>query len=210
MHTHPPTHQQQITGGSTDKVMTYHKEPTHPPQSERACHNKQSDPPHTHQQAWAYTGLKDARVHYPDLKQQPHTTPHRFPSRNRPTQPGIPAHPTGRNRCRRAGPKPQTTSPPGTHLATWSTTSTRRAQCTPDGGGSDSSEPQQCVCLEPRNGVTGSCRHPPRAPPSLTPGALAGGPERAGGVVCFHIFQRHHQRQDTNGPGLGVCSLERR
>jgi len=80
----------------------------------------------------------------------------------------------------------------------------------PDGGGSDSSEPQQCVCLEPRNGVTGSCRHPPRAPPSLTPGALAGGPERAGGVVCFHIFQRHHQRQDTNGPGLGVCSLERR
>src|SRR4249919_3088616 len=36
---------------------------------------KQSDPPHTHQKAWAYTGLKDARVHYPDLKQQPHTTP---------------------------------------------------------------------------------------------------------------------------------------
>jgi hypothetical protein len=59
--------------------MTCHKEPTHPPQSERACHNKQSDPPHTHQK-WAYTGLKDARVHYPDLKQQPHTTPDPSPT----------------------------------------------------------------------------------------------------------------------------------
>jgi len=87
---------------------------TNTPATIRAGMPQQTIRPTTHppKKAWAYTGLKDARVHYPDLKQQPHTTPHRFPSRNRPTQPGIPAHPTGRNRYRRAGPKPQT--PPDT------------------------------------------------------------------------------------------------
>ena len=37
------------------------------------------------------TNYKDARVHYPDLKQQPHTTP-THPTRGRPERPG-PSHP---------------------------------------------------------------------------------------------------------------------
>ena len=103
--------------------MTCHKEPTHPPQSERACHNKQSDPPHTHQK-WAYTGLKDARVHYPDLKQQPHTTPD--PS------------PTGTDRRSRVScslvPKPQPPPNTGQHKAnTRPTRATPRARVDPAG-----------------------------------------------------------------------------
>jgi hypothetical protein len=68
-----------------------------------------------------HTGAKDARVHYPDLKQQPHTgttTPHRMP-------------PPGRA-CSLV-PKPQTP-----------------AHTLVDADTSDSSEPQQCVVDVPQ------------------------------------------------------------
>jgi hypothetical protein len=44
---------------------------THPPQSQRACT--------TNNQTRTKPGPKDARVHYPDLKQQPHTRHPRTP-----------------------------------------------------------------------------------------------------------------------------------
>src|SRR3954453_4201941 len=136
------------TSHNNSKSLTNHKEPTHPPQSERACHNKQSDPPKN-------MGLKDARVHYPDLKQQPHTrhhprTPHTVPRAG--TQPGLLPAPYTPGASRYRSPKPPTTT---THTYVHKMrTGVRWA------GASDSSEPQQCVCLEPRPGVAGSCRHP--------------------------------------------------
>ena len=167
MHTHPPTHQQQTTGGSTDKVMTYHKEPTHPPQSERACHNKQSDPPHTHHKSMGIHGSE--RCSRP-LSRSQTTTPHHAPPVPIQEQADAAGYPRPPHR-----PKPMQASwsEAPNHFSTRDTPrhlvdnidQTRAVH--PDGGGSDSSEPQQCVCLEPRNGVTGSCRHPPRAPPSL-------------------------------------------
>ena len=179
--------------------MTCHKEPTHPPQSERACHNKQSDPPHTHQKMGIHGSERCSRP----LSRSQTTTPHH----------PEPA-PTGTDRRSRVScslvPKPQTPTTTTQHGYTRNPRVFPRVPRVRRVSGSAGclipQNPNSVSVSNPAPGWAGSCRHPSTG----TTITLAGGPERASGVVCFHIFQRHHQRQDTNGPGLGVCSLERR
>jgi hypothetical protein len=80
------------TNTTTTACNTPQRTTTHPPPNQEAgMHNKQQTQtthPHTpvhtgHTQA----GRSDARVHYPDLKQQPHTTPTR-PHRSTQARPG--------------------------------------------------------------------------------------------------------------------------
>src|SRR3954452_3731071 len=94
---HPPT------GGRTRQAMhtTRHKRTTHPtPQSQGQVRKKQKETHHTHTQNNRVRpgASPDARVHYPDLKQQPHTT-HRRPTAPTAQQGGAEAQPslTGRS-----------------------------------------------------------------------------------------------------------------
>jgi len=71
----------------------------------------------------------DARVHYPDLKQQPHTQ-HRPANQTSPHGPGTKQpHPTTPTSSRPAPTRTGSSQPPANR----------------DGRGSDSSEPQQCA-----------------------------------------------------------------
>src|SRR3954452_3516530 len=95
---HPPT------GGRTRQAMhtTRHKRTTHPtPQSQGQVRKKQKETHHTHtpENNRVRPGASpDARVHYPDLKQQPHTR-HRRPTAPTAQQGGAEAQPplTGRS-----------------------------------------------------------------------------------------------------------------
>jgi hypothetical protein len=134
----------------------------------------------------------DARVHYPDLKQQPHT--HQPPIHtDEPWQAGnqatTPHHPT---------------SPP---RATTTHNERRQPQDKPrDGCGSDSSEPQQCAPTHQT-----SRRLPPRRDPCL--------PGMSGGEMSMIPLVNTTMTPPPPTPGtitagtddeLGVCSLERR
>ena len=128
---------------TSHKHMTRHKEP-HTPATITNRHatttNNQTHhtPTNTHGHS---TGLKDARVHYPDLKQQPHTTPTPTPTRDRPTQPA-----TSRSVSNSAPvvPKPQSNTHAHTGPATTPTPEPGPRRVRPD-----SSEPQQCVSPTP-------------------------------------------------------------
>ena len=117
--------------------MTRHKETNTPPHNQRGHANttKQTDTtPHNHNRS--REACLDARVHYPDLKQQPHTTPPRTqrgrhgqgtgPARSPDTPHGTPdpsepqqcvvdsATPTG-NGTRSVSTSPNSTPPPHQH-----------------------------------------------------------------------------------------------
>jgi hypothetical protein len=88
--TPPPHHPTTTRQVGTRLVMHTYNTPqknthTHPTITKQACKNNN----HTHhhrQTRRRHTGAKDARVHYPDLKQQPHTPgsgPTRGPTRSR-------------------------------------------------------------------------------------------------------------------------------
>jgi len=88
------------------------------------------------------THYKDARVHYPDLKQQPHTQNHTHPHRR--TQPRARTNDTDTPSHERATGDAEETAPTPHHR----TRPGHRPNRTPQGTcvyGSDSSEPQQCA-----------------------------------------------------------------
>jgi hypothetical protein len=128
---HRPAQQINRHSGSSHATKNQHT----PAQSTRACHktNKQPPPPKHRQRE-----LQDARVHYPDLKQQPHTWPdtHRVPA----TRPGS-----------RVLLKPQPTSPHPT----------QKGEEDPR---PDSSEPQQRARRPPPPAPGPQDRAPTRAP----------------------------------------------
>ena len=105
-------------------------------------------PPHTSSNYSRHGSADDARVHYPDLKQQPHTTP------TPPTRPGL------------AGTKPRPPPPrPDTQDRSQQTQvqQTQVQAPTPGMGGADASEPQQCVPTPSPPGTTlraGGHQHP--------------------------------------------------
>jgi hypothetical protein len=146
----PPTNKTCTTGKtcSTEKEVgpdwrctlihdTPQKNRTPPPQSDEGMHikTKRNTPlPHPSTNQGAAGASPDARVHYPDLKQQPHTHQHALVSSTAGGPGSCTRHPVTR------APKvlkPQTPPPP-----------------VRGGGGSDSSEPQQCVAdeLQPSRG----------------------------------------------------------
>jgi hypothetical protein len=102
---HRPTHSRPTDnkGGGTGRrcTQTRHKEPTHTGQSTGAC-TQQTRNPHTHThpahrpqrsaQASHVRELQDARVHYPDLKQQPHTPPAHTSRANQPSRVVLKPH----------------------------------------------------------------------------------------------------------------------
>ena len=212
-HTTNPTHHQQTSHHKKtpptpgpDRRSTHlqktdsHKEPTHPPQSRRACHNKQDKPDNQTQHTHQNTGYQ--RCSRP-LSRSQTTTPHRHhPRPPRTATSRVPRWPE--LEPQRAGRSPRPPHPdPDTPTHTYMRVPAR-------GGPSDSSEPQQCA-PQPRPRRAGSCRPPTTGTTITQSRASPVTSEPTTAVVwMFHIFQRHHQRQDTHGPGRGVCSLERR
>src|SRR3954463_10881668 len=101
--THPPnpTHHPQHsppTPQKRDPTTPPHRDTAKPHQSQQTTTDDESD------MAVHTTHYKDARVHYPDLKQQPHTRTHAPPSDETSSSRALQA-PKG------PGPKPQTLSP---------------------------------------------------------------------------------------------------
>ena len=120
-----PTHTTRGWNQAGNAHNTPQRNTTHPHQSMRAC-NKQTQQRSPRQPT--ATGHEDARVHYPDLKQQPHPTPTQLCDS---CATAVRKHQPHGYRWRTEAPVP----PP-------STTSTT--------GGPDSSEPQQRVCRPPQ------------------------------------------------------------
>src|SRR3954451_23029622 len=96
--TQPTTSDQPTNPTKKDPTTPPHRDTAKPHQSQQTTTDDESD------MAVHTTHYKDARVHYPDLKQQPHTRTNAPPSDE-----------TSSSRVRQApkgpGPKPQTLSP---------------------------------------------------------------------------------------------------
>ena len=190
--TQPPHQTPQHTGnpapGTRQAMHTLHKKHDTPQRTTHTRHNHSGHAttnktirPTTHPPKHkGNTGLQDARVHYPDLKQQPHTTPTTTHTGHTPA-----------SRVRRGTEaQPHPTAVPPAHAGTSASRAAGR------------------LILQNPNSVSVRPRHAGRHCRPPTTGTTSPEHGRAR-VVCFHIFQRHHQRQDTNGHWSGCVLLRK-
>jgi hypothetical protein len=154
--------QPRTTGRHRQTVHTQHatKEPHTPPPINEGMHKQAAT--HT-QHNTGHRQLQDARVHYPDLKQQPHTTPTRSTSHEQEqpghTKPHTPHHHTNQpattsyqQSSYRQTSRPATGTPVPTTTSYQLPATSYRQTGRPAvwfTGASDSSEPQQCVADVP-------------------------------------------------------------
>ena len=178
----PQQHRDTTTAGTRQamhttaikKIMTCHKEPTHPPQSRRACHNKQNNQTH-------HTPTKNMGIHGSErcsrpLSRSQTTTPHHpepTPTgtgrRSRVPRSLVPKPQTPRHRASLVT-KPQTTPPdPDDPTGTSSEPGVRLAA-----GGLILQNPNSVSVSNPVRDGPAAADPPQRAPPSPSRAALNG------------------------------------